>query len=339
MNNSLFLKALACLNDGRPPIWMMRQAGRHLASYRKLRERYSFLEMCHHPQLIAEVTALPIHAYQMDAAILFSDILMIPEAMQVGLQFDDKLGPIIERPVSNREEINALPEPEDLYSLRPIIQGIELLKQTLSVPLIGFCGAPFTLASYMIEGKTSKNFKKTKQMMLRDPESFHLLLDKLARWAIAFLKKQIHAGVNAIQIFDSWANILAYRQFHDFSLYYMEKILNGIRETNCPTILFCRGSSYFAPALASINPSAISLDWSCQLSDIRSKLSYPITLQGNLDPDFLYAPLHSLKEEVNRLLDQMKGDKGFIFNLGHGVAPDVSEDAVRTVVDCIKQRQ
>jgi uroporphyrinogen decarboxylase len=336
----LFLQALQGRNTSGPPVWLMRQAGRHLASYRALRQRYSFLEMCHEPDLITQVTLLPIETYDVDAAILFSDILVIPEAMGVGVHFEDRVGPIIERPVLSSLDIEALPPP-DPAKLQFVAQGIRQLKSQLKVPLIGFCGAPFTVVSYMIEGKISRDLKKTKSWMLKDPQNFHALLRKIAEWSIVYLLLQIDAGVDAIQIFDSWANVLAHHSFREFSLAYMQTLLKGISHTRIPTILFCRGSSVFAPQLAELQPSptGISLDWNCQMAHMRQLIPHPIALQGNLDPHILYAPLHKVEEEVYHLLNEMEGDPGFIFNLGHGVHPDVSEEAVRTLVACVKGRQ
>ncbi len=336
MTNDLLLRALRCCNTTRPPVWLMRQAGRHLSEYRRLRERYSFLEMCHHPELIAEVTLMPIRTYEVDAAILFSDILVIPEAMGLGLRFEDNIGPIIERPITSHTDLKALPERCDLTLLDYVFQGIKQVKSLLNVPLIGFCGAPFTVASYIIEGRSSRDLKKTKQWMFRDPSSFHKLLDIIADWSIEYLQKQIQAGVDAVQLFDSWANFLAHRQFKEFSLHYLKKIIDGIRSTGTPTILFCRGSSVFAPDLAELSPSAVGLDWNCSLANIRKVIPVPIALQGNLDPDLLYAPLARIEREVSALLDSMAADPGYIFNLGHGVHPDVSEDAVRTVIETVK---
>lgn len=334
---ALFLRALKGRNDSsRPPVWLMRQAGRHLASYRAIRQRFSFLEMCHQPDLIAQVTMLPIEAYEMDAAILFSDILLIPEAMGVGLHFEEQVGPRIERPLCTPADIEALPWPHELSHFRGVEQGIRALRRELKVPLIGFCGAPFTLASYLIEGKTGKEFKKTKHWLLNHPGSFHDLLEKLAAWCVAYLNLQIQAGVQAIQIFDSWANVLAYSQFREFSLFYLKKILEGIAQTGIPGLLFCRGSSVFASQLAEIKPAGVSLDWNCYLPDMRQKVPASISLQGNLDPHLLYAPLSKIKEEVRSLLEGMRGDRGYIFNLGHGLPPDVPEEAVRTLVECVK---
>lgn len=316
----------------------MRQAGRHLASYRALRKQYSFLEMCHEPELVAEVTQLPIKIYGMDAAILFSDILVVPEAMGVGLRFEDRLGPIIERPLFARSDIEMLPLP-DLSKLTYVADSIRLLKKELTVPLIGFSGAPFTLASYMIEGQSSRDLKKTKKWMFKDPESFHLLLEKIADWSLVYLKMQIEAGVQAVQIFDSWANSLSHDCFREFSLCYLSKIVQGIKSYGVPVILFARGSSLFAPQLKEAGPAAISIDWNGSLPDIRRLVGPSVALQGNLDPDLLYAPLCCIEAATEKLLLQMDKDPGFIFNLGHGVPPDVSEDAVRTLVETVKKKR
>ncbi len=329
---TLFLDAIHCKNISRPPVWIMRQAGRHLASYRALRKRYSFLEMCHEPDLITEVTLLPITAYGMDAAILFSDILVIPEAMGLGLRFEENIGPLFEHPINSVADIEALPEP-NTAKLHYVAKGINQLKKQLTIPLIGFAGAPFTVASYMIEGKSSRDLKKTKQWMLKDPASFHLLLKKIANWTTAYLHMQIDAGVDAIQIFDSWANALSYDAFGEFSLSYLQNLIAHLKT---PSILFCRGSSVFAPQLAEISPNCIGLDWNCHLPSLRKKIAPSIALQGNFDPDLLYAPLPHIEKTVKKTLAEMAGEPGYIVNLGHGIAPDVTEDAVRTFVDCVK---
>ncbi len=333
---SLLMKALRCQNKGRPPVWLMRQAGRYMPQYRKIRKQHSFLDMCRQPELAAEVTLLPIRAFNMDAAILFSDILMIPEALKVGLRFEDGVGPVIDKPINCSADIDALPSPSIPKALNFVAETIKHLIPELKVPLIGFCGAPFTVASYMIEGGSSRDLKKTKQWMLRDPESFHRLLSIIAKHTIAYLKMQAAAGVSAIQIFDTWANVLAHAQFQEFSLAYIQKIMKGIKQTGMPVILFCKGSSLFAPQLAGLQPSGISLDWSADIARTRLLIPPTIALQGNLDPDFLYAPMNLLKKEIKRILKGMKGDQGYIFNLGHGIAPDVSVDAVKLLVETVQ---
>lgn len=333
--NTLLLDALQGTNASRPPIWIMRQAGRYLPEYRALRSRYSFLEMCHTPELIREVTLQPIKAFQMDAAILYSDILMIPEALGVGLRFEESKGPIIERPLKTFSDVSSLQKINVSESLNFVAEGIKLLKKELTVPLIGFCGAPFTVASYMIEGGSSKDLRKTKQWMIRDPESFHRLLDKIADDSIDYLKMQVNAGVQALQIFDSWANFLSHRHFQEFSLRYLKKIKDTL-PTHIPLIIFCRGSSVFAEQLATIKPQGISVDWQADLASLRQKIPQPIALQGNLDPDILYAKPEVIRREATYLLESMRGDPAFIFNLGHGMNPDMSPDAVKVLVETVK---
>jgi uroporphyrinogen decarboxylase len=334
--NSLLLNALQCKNTERPPIWIMRQAGRYMPEYRALRAKHSFMNLCHQPELAAEVTMLPIRAFDMDAAILFSDILVIAEAFGVGLHFEEGVGPIIERPLRTKQDIVDLPKINIEEKLQYVANAIKLLKPQLNKPLIGFSGAPFTVASYMIEGGSSRDLKKTKQWLLRDKESFHQLLEKITHSTIEYLKMQIAAGVQAVQIFDSWAHVLGHAQFREFSLAYLEKILKGIQKFNVPVILFCRGASVFGPQLAEISPAAISLDWQCDITHMRKTISKKIALQGNLDPDILYSSTKDIQKEAKRLLDGMKGEPGYIFNLGHGIHPDISTDAVRALVECVK---
>lgn len=337
MNNTLLLDALNCCNhSGRPPVWLMRQAGRYLPEYRAMREKHDFLTMCHTPELAAEVTLMPLKRYALDAAIVFSDILVVPEALGVGLRFDEGIGPIIERPLASPKEIMQLPTISAREKLSYVAETIRLLKKELEVPLLGFAGAPFTLASYMIEGQSSKSWIKTKKWMFDDPESFHQLLRLLADYTIDYLKMQIEAGVDAIQLFDSWAHILSHDYFCEFSLNYMHYILDALHETQIPTILFCRGSSLFAPLMAKTKPSAISLDWNGSISEMRKTLSLQVALQGNLDPDILFASKEVLCREVQMLLLHMEGDPGFIFNLGHGIAPGVDPDQVQALVETIK---
>lgn len=334
--NDLILQALACRNESRPPVWLMRQAGRYMPEYRAIRSKYSFLQMCHEPELAAQITQLPIDAFGFDAAILFSDILVMAEAYDMGLRFEEKIGPIIDRPLSTEKDVSTMSRPDISEKLNYVFQAIKLVKPQLSVPLIGFCGAPFTVASYMIEGKSSRDLKKTKQWMLSDPKSFHALLEKIAASTVEYLQKQVEAGVDAIQIFDSWANVLAFPQFQEFSLHYLTKIRSALKKSKVPVILFCRGSSVFAEELVKAAPSGISLDWNCDLLNMRKVIPKNIAIQGNLDPDILYAPAPFIKKEVARILAGMKDDKGYIFNLGHGIHPDTPVDSVKTLVECIK---
>lgn len=333
ITNNKFLLALNGENQGRPPVWLMRQAGRYMPEYRAIRARHSFNEMCRHPDLIVEITQLPIRAFGMDAAILFSDILVVAEAFELGLTFDKNKGPIIAKPIQSVKDIDALNSRDIKEKLSYVATGIKLLQTQLEVPLIGFCGAPFTLASYMIEGGSSKDLSKTKQWMLKDPQSFHKLLSKIADATVDYISMQELAGVDAIQIFDSWANYLSWGQFIEFSFNYMKSLIKGL---NIPSILYCRGSSVFASKLVEAAPNGISLDWNCDLASMRRVVPFHIALQGNLDPDVLYAPSHKIEQEVRQLMTAMHGDPAFIFNLGHGIKPDTPYDAVKILVETVK---
>lgn len=317
----------------------MRQAGRYLPEYRQIREKYSFLDMCHTPEIAAQVTKLPIDLIGFDAAIVFSDILVIPEALGLGLYFEESKGPIFERPLQTEQDIDQLPSISVAEKLGYVAETIKYLVADLQVPLIGFSGAPYTLASYMIEGKTSKDFKKTKHWMMANPESFHKLLSKLTDIIIDYLHLQVDAGVHALQIFDSWAWTLNERCFEECSNFYLKKIIESLKPRNVPIIFFCRGSSVFAPQIAKSNPHAISIDWNGNLKNIRQFIPTSIALQGNLDPDLLYAAPSYLQAHVNQLLTEMQSDKGFIFNLGHGIKPDAPVDAVKSVVAAVKSRK
>lgn len=338
MNHSLLINALHCKNTSRPPIWFMRQAGRYLPEYRLIREKYSFLDMCHIPEIAAQVTKLPIDLIGFDAAIVFSDILVIPEALGLGLYFEESKGPIFERPLETEKDIDQLPPIDVAEKLGYVAETIKHLVADLKVPLIGFSGAPFTLASYMIEGKTSKDFKKTKHWMVTNPESFHKLLSKLTDLIIDYLHMQADAGAHALQIFDSWAWTLSNRSFEECSNFYLKKIIDRLKPRNVPIIFFCRGSSVFAPQIAKSLPHAISVDWNGNLKNMRQFIPASIALQGNLDPDLLYAAPSFLQSHVNQLLREMQGDQGFIFNLGHGIKPDTPVHAVKSVVAAVKSQ-
>jgi len=325
------IQALQCQNEGTPPVWLMRQAGRYMPEYRALRKKHSFLSMCHHPELAAEVTLLPLKRFPLDAAILFSDILVVPEAMGLELYFKEGKGPGFHNPVDSKEKIDRLPHCNVEEKLGYVAETVRHLKGVLDVPLIGFSGAPFTVAGYMIG-----SFADAKRWLFNDPAAFHRLLDKVAETTIDYLKLQVEAGVDALQIFDSWANQLAFPQFEEYSLAYSKKILEGLAGTDIPVILFSRGTSSFARSLAALYPRCLSFDWACDLSKIRESVPPSIAVQGNLDPDVLYAPHSVIQQEAKRLVDSMKGDPGYIFNLGHGIKPDMDPDAVSALIEGIK---
>jgi uroporphyrinogen decarboxylase len=324
---SIFLDALHGHNQNVPPIWFMRQAGRYLPAYRRIKEGRSLYEMFHNPETIAQVTLLPIDQLGVDAAILFSDILMLLDGLHIRYDFQDGIGPIVLDPPS----MISLLHPEEAYG--HIRQAILTLKKSLSIPLLGFAGAPFTIASYLIEGKSSKELRKTKRWLYHDPKGFTHLINTLTEATITYIHYQIDAGVDAIQLFDSWANALPLEEFRTFSLDPMRRIVEAVKGRNIPTILFCRGSCFFARELASISPTAISLDWSGDMQEIRRQLPRSIALQGNLDPSALYASREGLRGRADALLQSMKGEQGYIFNLGHGILPDTPVENVQFLVD------
>lgn len=322
--HSLFLDALHSQNTGRPPVWIMRQAGRYLPEYRALREKRRFKEMIRCPEIAAQVTLMPIKRYQMDAAIIFSDILTIPEALGCQFDFHEGVGPVFESPVTPKD-VDKLSFD---HSLSYVSDAIKLVKPELEVPLIGFCGGPFTVVSYMTGG-----IKPAKKWLFNDPESFHKLLGIITDASIDYLKMQISAGIDAFQIFESWASFLAYPELQEFSFPYLQKI---IKASSIPVIFFSKGTSGFLQDLIQLKANALSLDWNSDLAKIRQKTPQSIALQGNLDPHVLYGSSKVIQKQCRILLDKMRGDKGFIFNLGHGILPDISPDAVQVLVDTVK---
>lgn len=330
------IDALQGKNLGRPPVWLMRQAGRYLPEYRKVREKYSFMEMCRNPEVVAEVTQQPLRRFDFDAAILFSDILVVPDALQMGLSFEEKKGPVFQKVLHTAKDIADLPKIDIVDSLQYVFKSIRLLNSSLTVPLLGFAGAPLTVASYMIEGGSSKDLRKTKQWMWQDPVSFHSLLQLLTDYTIDYLKAQHQAGVVGVQLFESWAQMLSYPQFQEFSLPYLKKIVDSLRSANIPVILFARGSSLLATELAALAPTGLSVDWNGDLSKVRSQVGNKLVLQGNLDPEVLFCHPSVVKTETKKILSQMGKDPSYIFNLGHGILPETPLDSVYALVEAIQ---
>lgn len=324
-----FLDALHGCNLGCPPLWIMRQAGRYLPSYQALRKRYTFEQLIHNSALAAEVTLLPFKEFEFDAAVLFSDILVVGELFGRRFHFPEGQPPCIDSPITEADSLVAKSPQETLSYVK---ETISLVKPQLKVPLIGFCGGPFTLASYLIEGG-SKTLSQTKKWLFTNPQSFHVLLQKITAASIAYVNMQIEAGVEAVQIFDSWAHVLAPRQFEEFSLSYLQIMTNQIK---APVILFARSSSFRAKELATASPAAISFDWQRDLQEICLELPPSISVQGNLDPDLLRGDVQILKENVRLLLTSMQGHPGYICNLGHGILPDTPIDNVKALVDFVK---
>ncbi|HMI03333.1 MAG TPA: uroporphyrinogen decarboxylase [Pedobacter sp.] len=335
--NNLFLDAAFSKQTERPPVWMMRQAGRFMPEYWEIKNKYSFLEMCKTPEIAADVTMLPVDLLGIDAAILFSDILVTAEAMGGDLSFTQGVGPKFANPVRNLADIDAL-EVNVLDRLQYVADAIEVIQQRLngSIPLIGFAGAPFTVMSYLVEGGSSKDFKITKLLMHNHPELAHKLLAKIAKVTSDYLNLQIAAGVNAVQIFDSWALALSWNDYQEFSHRYIREIIANLNRKDIPVISFCKGSSVFAPIMAEAKPDVISVDWNADLLNIKNSLPAGIAVQGNLDPHILYADKPVIKKEILRLFERMRGEKGFIFNLGHGIMPDIPFDNVKYAIEVVK---
>jgi uroporphyrinogen decarboxylase len=336
--NTLFLDAAFSKQTERPPVWMMRQAGRFMPEYWEIKNKYSFLEMCKTPEIAADVTMLPVDLLGIDAAILFSDILVTGEAMGGDLSFTQGVGPRFANPISTQADVDAL-EVDVLDRLQYVADAIKVIQQRLDnkIPLIGFAGAPFTVMSYLVEGGSSKDFKKTKLLMHNKPELAHQLLAKIATVTADYLNLQIAAGVNAVQIFDSWALALSWNDYQEFSHRYIQEIIAKLNRKDIPVISFCKGSSVFAPIMAQANPDVISVDWNADLLNIKNSLPAGIAVQGNLDPHILYADKPVIKKHILQLFERMRGEKGFIFNLGHGIMPDIPFDHVKYAIEVVKE--
>jgi uroporphyrinogen decarboxylase len=338
MENNLFLDAAFSRATERPPVWMMRQAGRFMPQYWEIKNKYSFLEMCKNPEIAADVTMLPVDLLGIDAAILFCDILVTGEAMGGDLSFTQGVGPKFANPIRTENDIEQL-ETDVVHRLQYVADAIKVIQQRLNgnIPLIGFAGAPFTVMSYLVEGGSSKDFKLTKLLMHNHPELAHRLLAKIAKVTTDYLNLQIAAGVNAVQLFDSWALALSWNDYQEFSHQYNQQIIAGLNRTNVPVISFCKGSSVFAPIMAEAKPDVISVDWNADLLNIKNALPKGIAVQGNLDPHILYADKPVIKKHILQLFERMRGEQGFIFNLGHGIMPDIPFDNVKYAIEVVKE--
>ena len=339
-SDSIYLNATQSLNTiGRPPIWMMRQAGRYMPTYRAIREKHTFLEMIRTPEIATDITLQPIDQFGFDAAILFSDILVTAEVLGRKVEFVEKKGPIFDRAIRTMADVAELFTDHVTEKLAYVTSAIRLLKPELqkrNTPLIGFAGAPFTVAAYMVEGQSSSDLKILKTMLFNDPGTVHALLEKLTKVTIDYLNAQIEAGVDALQLFDTWAIHLSWDDVQEFSFNYIHKILENLHNPRrIPITLFAKGSSAFAPLMATMPIDVISLDWNADLRCMRQQ--YPqLAIQGNLDPYVLYASPDILTERISRLLGAMGRDPGYVFNLGHGIMPDMNPESIRRVVDIVK---
>ncbi|MBC7418500.1 MAG: uroporphyrinogen decarboxylase [Pedobacter sp.] len=338
MINNLFLEAAFSKQTERPPIWMMRQAGRFMPEYWEIKNKYSFLEMCKTPEIAADVTMLPVNLLDVDAAILFCDILVTGEAMGGDLSFNQGIGPRFSNPVRTEADVANL-SIDCLDELQYVSNAIIEIQKRLNgkIPLIGFAGAPFTVMSYLVEGGSSKDFKLTKLMLHNEPKLAHALLAKIATVTANYLNMQIAAGVNAVQIFDSWAQSLSWDDYKEFSHRYIQEIISKLNRKDIPVISFCKGSSVFASIMAEANPDVVSVDWNADLLNIKNALPTNMAVQGNLDPHILYADKPVIKAHIHKLFERMRGENGFIFNLGHGIMPDIPFDNVKYAFDVVKE--
>jgi uroporphyrinogen decarboxylase len=342
LRNDLLLRALLREPTPRRPVWLMRQAGRYLPEYREVRARAgSFLAMCTNPEIACEVTLQPLDRFPLDAAILFSDILTIPHAMNLGLNFEAGEGPSFERPVRSAADIANLHVPDPASDLRYVIDAVALLRRELAgrVPLIGFAGSPWTVATYMVEGGGSKTFAVIKRMMYEAPHELHRLLDLLARATIAYLNAQIAAGAQAVMLFDTWGGILTPAQYDEFSLAYMARVVAALtRESDgrrVPNIVFTKGGGAWLAKICAIGCDAVGIDWTMDLKSARAAVADRVALQGNLDPAALFAPPEVLRGEVRRVLDGFGQGPGHVFNLGHGITPEVDPQQVAILVETV----
>ena len=346
LKNDRYLKALLRQPVDMTPVWMMRQAGRYLPEYKATRAQAGdFMSLCRNAELACEVTLQPLRRYALDAAILFSDIVTIPDAMGLGLTFGPGEGPKFANPVRSQSAVDNLPIPDPEQELQYVMNAVRTIRRELKgeVPLIGFSGSPWTLATYMVEGGSSKAFTLIKKMLYGEPQLLHRLLDKLADSVILYLNAQIKAGAQSVMIFDTWGGVLAHRDYLEFSLRYMHKIVDGlIREHEgraVPVTLFTKGGGLWLEAIADTGCDAVGLDWTVNLTDAKARVGHKVALQGNMDPSVLYATPQRIEQEVQQILadfSHANGDgNGHVFNLGHGIHQDVPVESPKILVDAI----
>jgi uroporphyrinogen decarboxylase len=344
LKNDRYIKAALSQAVDKTPVWMMRQAGRYLPEYRELRAQAGdFMSLCTNPELACEVTLQPLRRYDLDAAILFSDILTIPDAMGLGLYFKTGEGPAFEKPVQSVKAIAELEVPDIYSELKYVTDAVSTIRKALDneTPLIGFSGSPWTLATYMVEGGTTKNFGKVKGMMFSEPKAMHQLLDVLAKSVTAYLNAQIESGAQAVMVFDTWGGVLSTRDYQEFSLRYMQQIVDGlIREKDgqkIPVTLYTKGGSGWLEAMADTGADCIGLDWSIDIDQARARIGDKVALQGNMDPCILYSTPERIEAEVADILAKFGDGSGHVFNLGHGIHPTIAPLNVEAYVNAVHQ--
>ncbi len=342
LKNDRFLKALLREPVDRTPVWMMRQAGRYLPEYKATRAQAGdFMSLCKNAELACEVTIQPLDRYPLDAAILFSDILTIPDAMGLGLYFETGEGPKFRKTIRSQADLDSIKVTNTVSDLDYVLNAVKTIRRELNgrVPLIGFSGSPWTLATYMVEGGSSKDFRHVKGLMYSQPEVMHGLLDMLADSVIDYLNEQIKAGAQAVQIFDSWGGALSDAAYNEFSLQYMQKIVDGlIREYDgrkVPVILFTKGGGLWLERMADTGADALGIDWTCDMGDAKARVGSKVALQGNMDPTALYGSPAAIRKEVKRILDSYGEGTGHIFNLGHGIQQFVDPEHAKAFIEAV----
>lgn len=337
LKNDLLLRALRGEQVERPPVWMMRQAGRYLPDYIKLREKYDFFTRCQTPELATEITLQPIDQVGVDAAIIFSDILVIPQAMGVEVLMEEGKGPSLPKTIKTQQDIDALNTANASAHLKYVMDALSMTKRELNgrVPLIGFAGAPWTILCYMVEGKGSKTWDKAKQFAYTQPQLAHALLQKITDITIDYLKAQVEAGADTVQVFDSWAGALSPADFKTYAEPYLLQISNAVKD-HAPVILFPKGTWYALKDLSKSSASGIGIDWSLDPKVARELSNNSITLQGNFDPAKLLAPIPQIKQWVKEMIDGF-GTQRYIANLGHGITPNVPVDHAKAFVEAVKE--
>lgn len=336
--NDLFLRACKMQPIERTPIWVMRQAGRYLPEYRAIRAKADFLTMCKTPELAAQVTLQPVDIIGVDAAIIFSDILIIPEAMGMHLEMHEGRGPIFHHPIRNSDDFKILKRFDPADKLKYVLDAVELSKKALKnrVPLIGFSGSPWTLLTYMVEGKGSKNFVEVKKLIYNNPKLAHSILEMLADIIADYLSAKIESGCNAVQIFDTWGGVLSQSDYLEFSLRYVTKIISQLKRNDEPVIFFAKGVHHNLDKITESGANVLGLDWTMDLGAARQKVGHLVALQGNLDPTVLYANHNFIREEARKVLNSFGKGSGHVFNLGHGILPDVDPENLKALVQFVK---
>ena len=337
IKNDLFLKALKGETVERPPVWMMRQAGRYLPDFMTLKDKYDFFTRCRTPELATEITVMPIHQVGTDAAILFSDILVVPQAMNIEVEMRPGVGPWLPNPIRDRKTLDQIVVPDVYEELGYVYEAIKMTKQELNneVPLIGFAGSPWTIFCYCVQGQGSKNFDKAKEFCFTEPEMAHELLQKITDTTIAYLKGKVEAGVDAVQVFDSWGGMLSPVDYQEFSWPYIQKIIDALKD-EIPVIAFGKGCWFALDTMAKSGATALGVDWTCSARNARYLTGGNITLQGNFDPSRLFSPPKEIKKMVHQMIDEFGKDR-YIVNLGHGILPNIPVENAKAFVEAVKE--